>query len=530
MPMSVPDYQQQVSPSTPEIPKAQMPSAVPDAFGGDVAGAVAGVGKTITASADQLQEHIMQRLQQNMEMDVYNGEMGLRDQANKMLNSTDMITIKDKNGNPVDVPQGVLNRKGSLADGSYAEFKSSFDTAASAYQNQYKTASQKRLASFLSQRLQGYYSEQASKHEAVQSNLAFQQSNVTSQQSNIQLAGGTTDPSMISSLMDSNERLATVAAEHDGFDPKVEGKQSIDSTKGQVLQASLSKALQDSNGDPTSAMNLLTKLGDKVSPEKLSEMEKYVDTTSKSIKGATELAQTQGMVNNRIDMLTGLANQTINADNLPQVIGTTATKDPKLAEAIQTVVENKYNFQPNFKDKEAGSLQKILQGMVTSGNQKQLTDTLTSMLTTNGKDLTPDTLAVAVQAAVNMNKALPCIDGDSVPVAAEQNKTNAGLKALMAWDKNVGANDSSLYKSYFKDVGNKTDPTAAVANAQKNWILKNYPETAAMDDPPNMIVDKDSPIKLIFPRSTSVTANRVYNPKSGALENNSLIDTRKKEQ
>src|ERR1035437_3234074 len=251
MAVSVPDYQQQVQPVTPEVQKASFAQPIPEAFGGDVGAAISKMGGTIQASAEQIQTHLIQRQQQQQEMDVYNKLTDFRNQQNIRMNGDpndpNAMVTRNINGKNVSVPAGIMNRLGSSSQGAYQELSDGFKTDAKETLDSFNTPQQKMLASKLMNWDSRYYLDTASAHEAKQMNIAFENNNLTSQQSNIDLASKTGDPSLVAQYANNNKNLQILLSEHKGINPLLEGKNSIDSSVTAVIKSAIAGQINGGN-------------------------------------------------------------------------------------------------------------------------------------------------------------------------------------------------------------------------------------------------------------------------------------------
>jgi hypothetical protein len=502
--MTVPDYQESVAPETGIVPKVALPQVVPDAFGANVGEAVAGLGQKVEGAADQLQNHIIERVNQEKEMAVYQGEMQLRDTANKFLFGNDMVT-KKINGVDTPVPQGIVNRQGALAQGSYQDFTDNYNKASDAFVNSFPSAQQKRLASYLSQRNFGYYSELASRHEATQYRKNYNDTMTASMQGDMDIAKNALTVDDVKSSLNNVVPKAQALNRFNGVDQN----DKVDSIKGNVIQSAILGQLTQGNVD--NAYGILNNLKDQVSPKEFERLQGITDKSVKALQTQNKIQSDQSMVSNRIGALNGIATGEINWQNAPDMVSKIAPHDPELATAIQKVVDSKYDFTADTDPSKGAAaevpFQSMLKNMVNSSDQKGLTDMMIKDLGQTAGKISPTRLALYVQASIDRAKSLPLRDGDGAPVNYQQRQTDAGLKALMNWSTNSNAKTDQIYDSYLTDIKNKVDPTAAYNRAISTALMSSYPETAMMPDKPNVAVNGSNGMQFISGDTSKVKAD-----------------------
>lgn len=510
--MSVPDYEPQVSADVGSIPKPQVPQAVPEAFGENVGEAISGVGKTLESGADELQNHIVERLQQDHEMQVYQGEMTLRTTANNFLFSNDMTTQK-VNGVDTQVPQGILNRQGALASGSYQEFVDNYNKASDAYINSFPSASQRRLASYMSQRNFGYYSELASRHEATQYRQNFNDTMNGSIQSDMDLAKNALT---VKDVQDSVNSVVPKMQRLNAFNGKDEGDK-LDETKGAVVQSAILGQLQ--KNQPDLAYGILNSFKSQLSPKEYERLQGVTDKSVKALDTQNKIQADQSMVGNRVQMLNGVATGQINWQNAPDLVRQVAPQDPELATAIQKVVDAKYDFTASEDPSKGAEAQvpfeSMLKNMVNSKDQKGLTDMMINDLGNSAGKINPTRLALYVQSSIDRAKSLPLRDGDGSPVDYNQRQVDAGLKSLINWSTNSNAKTDQIYDSYLNDIKNKVDPSKAYDRAISTALMSSYPETAMMQNKPNAAINGANGMQFISGNKSDAKAD--YHIKDGEI-------------
>lgn len=463
-------------------------------FGEDVAASKAGIGETVKNAGEVLMGHAIERINQQHEMDVYNGEMDLRNKANKLLFGTDPVT-RNINGKNVDVPEGIMNRMGSNAVGAYDEFQSKYQALSSEYVSSYATPQQKRLASYLSQRLNGYYSEQGSRHEAQQRKVQFLSDNNNAMQGVDQLAGQTTDVNQVSELMDQKSRLSNLGFNYQGINPAVEGKKSVEYAKAETLRQSLNKSLMDNRGDPAAAVGILNKLQGKISTDEFERLQQYIPTTSKKISEEISYVQNKDMVQNRLSIVGGLASGSINVMSLDVNTRAAMAQDPELSNAINMAIA-----KPNPSRIAAGNAEnkawiESAKNILSQTNQKDMSDAILGFVK-SGKGVDFEKrLAIMIDVAKDHAKTLP-VDGSQTATSAvspqqsvantlKSSQVKSGLNEIDRYNKNTKSeNAGSNVENFLRLVNGGTSVKDALEQTKQHDFQKRYDGAATMPNVP----------------------------------------------
>ena len=99
----------------------------------------------------------------------------------------------------------------------------------------------------------------------------------------------------------------------------------------------------------------------------------------------------------------------------------------------------------------------------------------------------------------------------------------------MDWAKTADISDEQ--KSLLIDdavntfIENKDVPIDATFDSVvKKAVIRTNPELSSHKDVPNMVISKDSQIKFVFPKTTNIYPNRIFNPATGQLESNPEVN------
>jgi hypothetical protein len=97
------------------------------------------------------------------------------------------------------------------------------------------------------------------------------------------------------------------------------------------------------------------------------------------------------------------------------------------------------------------------------------------------------------------------------------------VTTLGNWADNSKINRADVFRVFQQQIAQGKELPDASDIAMKEAIKKNIPGAANLRDVPTAVVSKDSPLYYIFPGSTKVYPQKIFNPKTGALESNTEV-------
>lgn len=124
------------------------------------------------------------------------------------------------------------------------------------------------------------------------------------------------------------------------------------------------------------------------------------------------------------------------------------------------------------------------------------------------KNISVEKMSVLINEAQKRGKNLPLKINDLNPgegqkVNVKQKEEDANALAVMIFGRksNLSSNEiSNMYQIYANGLSDGKSPMEAYGEAIKQHVISVYPPAANMENPPNLILDENSPIRVIFPR------------------------------
>ncbi len=521
----VPTYTQQVSPATPNI---QIAPSIPkvDLSGGmsainKASEANINLGKTLTDIGAGIAKHAEEQIKLKNEQvgqGVYT--QYARDMQDKLF-SDQQQTVKI-NGQDVTRPVGVMNRELAQADGAHQELDDYyFGTARNQYLSQIPNAEVRGKVAAMMDTHYSTVRGTVMSHQAQQGRADLVNTFGSSVKQQVDDAYGASNPVALSTAIDN-----AVITQHNynqakGFDPATSDL-ALQATTASVVENSVMGKLKGT-GDVQEAKNLLESVKEKLSDKSYSDIKGKIRSSAKTIEEQAQHEATTTMVNNRFDMVNRIASGQLTWDNSGQTIKGVALVDKDLAEAMQQVVNSQGKYQPENQVNDV--YQKMVTGIFSSSSNQEISKFLIDAMNSagNGK-ISRDRLAILVNAATNRAKSLPTVNPDGVPLNPGQVAIDAGLKAANGWYESNGSKDLGVFDHYLSNIQAGKTPKESYDLAVKTSVVKEHPELAAHDDVPQMVIGKDSPIRLVFPNTTNIYPRRIFNPSTGKLEDNPQVN------
>lgn len=232
-------------------------------------------------------------------------------------------------------------------------------------------------------------------------------------------------------------------------------------------------------------------------------------------------------IKNEIEVISGAANGMIyGLDEVNAMVGNGEIR-PEIGKAYVKYITSPKSIMPELDDT---GYSKMVEGIFKAGNQDAIVSAIKDTLEggADGKAKQEDIQNLIALANMRANELYsPTQDG--IKPGSKQVEVDSLYKYVMDWAKNAKfdeAQKASLTSEWVNGLvsGNGADPKTVTDAVMKRAIIRQHPEVAALDDVPNMVISKDSPVRLIFPRSTNVYPRRIFNPKTGRLEANPEVD------
>lgn len=229
-------------------------------------------------------------------------------------------------------------------------------------------------------------------------------------------------------------------------------------------------------------------------------------------------------VDNRFDSITAISNGVFDINRADELMRHFAKTDPELAEAIKASASAGSEYFPQAENEAFAG---VVKDVFSSGTQEEVSDFLVRALRHNANgEISRDRLAIITSAAIQRAKSLGLSKNwaDAVMKDPVQAAIDAGVHSIMK-RLDAPADKNQTIADYLNLVKAGTKPKEAYDTAIKNSIIRQYPETVTMDNPPTMVVDKNTPIKYVFAKG-KISPSRVWNPKTKQFEPNKNAETR----
>jgi len=553
--MQVPILNRQVEQNPTLLSAPEISKAIPGAFGEDVAVATEKLGNSALQAGDSLARHIQwQNFQKGIDQ-VYEAHSKFANGLKDNLYSTDMEDIKNADGTiktnpdgtPMQQPVGILNRKGFGATGSALEVKqqaeSMIQQAKSTLPN--NPIIQRMFDRYASSTLDSVYNA-AVEHEAKEwrnGSITLKNSTIANMISQAELAQ---TPELLSKTIDNVAYASNQKADFAEMDDETRQK-TINDAVTRTMQSAIMGKL-NASGSADDARALLDGVKEKIPEETYDKLDAQITARGDVLERKANLEAAKQKISDRFDTINQLATGKIDMSNVDSVIMKLSKDDPELGEAVQKVIDNDGKLEASAEDE---SYQNLVKKIFSSGTKEEVSKFLIEALHARGNSqISKDRLAILVQAATDRANSLPTAyrvgqwqgekfvpgspmenlkkqpsptqkentgDGSYTP---KQNVVDAAIHSISQWGEQTGIKIGSAFTNFFQGIKDGKHPQQAHDDAIKQAIIEGHPEAAMQKEPPNMVVTSQGNTRLIFPKTTTVYPNRIYNPKTRQLELN----------
>ena len=516
--MKVPEAQQQVGYDTPQVPTPQFARPTPDTFGANVAEATARGGQQIQQIGEGLQNHIIQMNLWREQSDLYNAREDFRNKLEDSLYNTGTQTVKDAQGNEHQVPVGIANRTGFTAQGATAEFTKSAEGMKADYLKQFNNPRVQRQAARMFDGMVSGYRGQVARHEAQQIQEGTAATFLSATMNETKAAGNSTDPetlqNSIQGVKDSYMRYGAFK----GMDPE-----TINKNTSQWTMKAISNAVMhtlSSTTDPDKAKALLDSVKDELEPNDYDNISKNIDTGAINLQKQATRINDLTQNKNALDLFSGIATKGVDWKDLGDIDTLNVPEEVKMA--VKTALNAK--LPANVSTKSLGTVDpkykqfaSHMADILGGEDQNQVVKTMATALTNFGHGKTSqEEYNILAKLAVMRGNSLPCSEDakDGKTIDPKQVPIDAGAKSLMQFSQQSGLDGSSMFGHYVDAVQKGIDPKTAADDAKRIEVMKQYPQTVGMDEPPNMVLSPDGNIKAVFPESVTTYPSRIWNGKA----------------
>lgn len=172
----------------------------------------------------------------------------------------------------------------------------------------------------------------------------------------------------------------------------------------------------------------------------------------------------------------------------------------KFGSAYADVIKAQGEYQPQQPENE--NYPAFIDAIYKAKDKKELQNSLLGLLKDH-KNISQEKLSVLINGALQRGNALSLRPAQIDP---KQQEVDSAAMAVTNFGRRAGMSSnqiSDIYQNYNKDVSAGKTPKEAYENAINAHVVSQYPAAATMENPPNLIIDSNSPIRVIFPRKTN---------------------------
>lgn len=532
--MRVPQAEQSVGIDAINAPEIKAPSAVPGAFGEDVAVAVQNAGKAGLQAGTALANHIATENYWRAQATIADSSLKIKNQFQDMATSTEPMTTFKPGNAPSNTgpytppstsqdallgqPKGYLNRMGFNAGGSTADFIAKTQPIKEQFLAPYRK--DPRLLAEATSRFntvyESYYN-QVSGHEAVQYRQGMNNTFNAQTNSTIQSTAVATGPD---SLLAGIEQVKAATAQQ--YKYKGADDASIELATQKNIGDAVSKAVVSklqSTGDLGQAQAMLDVVKDQLPADRYEKISSMLATGHTRIQQQAQVATVQKQISGQANLLGQLANGKggwMNMDDMASLVQQGVVSE-KFARAYSDVVASKGGYQP--KEDRNTNFPQFIDAIYHAKDQTTLHDTLIDLMQQH-KNMSQDAMAVLINSAIKRSGSLP-LDAKFQSAAnsdPKQLNIDAGARAVANFGRRNGMDPNEigfLYSNYYSKVSKGTPVPQAIDEAQRQYAVAKYPAMATMEGTPTAIAGPNSGIKYLhFNSDVNVFPSRVWNPKT----------------
>jgi bifunctional DNA-binding transcriptional regulator/antitoxin component of YhaV-PrlF toxin-antitoxin module len=497
----IPVYNQQIEPVTANISQPDVLQRPPEqAFGGDVARAKA------TLATDVLNP-LAQRFKEKADFENQQYADGIENRMlndiNDQLYSQDEISV-NRNGQKVTIPKGILNRHGINAKDSIHDFNEWQRLNIPKYIEAIRDPELKRKFALKAHDYLQSTSNDIIRHEVKQDQIYKQDSADSFIKTKAQMAASAKTPEDLQKIIND------ISGSREGIDRYL-GKP--EDTIKLNKQADVKTAVENNVNsliiaDPTGvlAQKRLEEFKDQMNPKDYTSLKKGLGNTLKEITKSNQLSAVQAQIGNEVNYLTNYANGKNSWMTVSDI--SRDVRENKISSdfglALIDVIQSGGSFEPTKQGNE--NYPTFINGIYNAKDQVELQNTLTKLLQDH-KNISQEKMSVLINEAMKRGQALPTaisMQGNK-QIDPKQQEIDAGAMAVTNFGRRSGMSNNEiadLYQNYVNLLNKNKSVKEAYQEAININAKNQYPPSATFETPPNMILDENSPIRVIFPRGS----------------------------
>lgn len=523
-------YQQHIEPDAIQATTPEELHPVAAAFGGDIGAALEKGGDQVKSQIDILSTHLARMNYYRQQQDVMNKDTDFRTSYTDYLYNQKGTVTKNKataidpntatisdNGNiptggtidpnlNYEVPAAPMMRKGNEAWGATDD---SHSTGLQMIQERIQQAqaegmNQRSLSNLQRMMMNSFATLQSgvSKHEAEQldagqsQDMAARIGNLTNGSTSIQ------NPIAMGNQLDNIKETVNTLGDMKGWGQ--EERDLMITKHSQDAVQNFANTQLRATGNPQEVYDMLNKLetAGKIDPSINENVQQKISVGFSKMQEAQIRQQNVQFAHNDAQLVQDFANGKYSWSNANDLSGLAGTQNsPKMIEAMQKSLLSKNSGQPhNITDT---AFSNIVKDILDSSDKDTLNQRLVSLISTHGQDSQHD-LQILSRIAIDRNSQLNGINKDEGKTQnPAQINIEAALRQLGDWSDKSGLSYKNTVVDFMKQMGSNSgaiiDPKAAMMNAQRSEITRNYPNAVTQDAPPSMVIDKNGDTRKLFP-------------------------------
>ena len=479
----VPQYEQQVTIATPQLPVYQAPGQVREAFGENVQRANQQIGQAAGQLVQVFEDHLIKQEQERRLTELAKQETSVEDHLIKQEQERQLtelakqetsvrVGLQDKlfneeietvevNGQRVDRPKGILSRQMDQAQGATQEFDEWF---ARVRQQEVERAPTSKLAGMLGQQLDRIYTgtrDNIISHEAAQGKKSL----TTAVQANIeQQINAAYVVQTVPGLAGAMENIAISQSTLDrinGLDEKTSSLNIRAAQEKVVEKAILSSLNFDSSG--TTALELLQATKGKIPEESMDAFKQTIKKWSTKLTEDSKVAEKRAMIAKEAQIISGFAKGEYGLNNispLGQMIRNREIRPEAGAAIIKAIQSPRVKLLPTDEDKIA--FVEMARNIFENPEGEPLNDALIDVL--NGFSsghLGREKMELLIQVSRE---------------SGGKQTINNFFNSVERFSDSTDLDKGEAIAEYLREINNKTDPQTAADNVIRKILAGQSPQ------------------------------------------------------
>lgn len=264
-------------------------------------------------------------------------------------------------------------------------------------------------------------------------------------------------------------------------------------------------------------------------PEERYWAQNLADTNIRKQKEQVEYADKTAKISNEFNIIKGLAEGNFDKNNISEISKqiTAGNIRQEFGEAAIKYFSSPESVDPAGDDnKEAFAT--MVEQIFESGDKENVSKALIGVLN-GGADgrISKDDFGLLIRAATQRGGELTVLQGIKTSLTAGYKAGSPGAELALNFERLKEWNTQSknglaghTFKDFLLNVDAGLKPNEAADAAIKSSIVRLYPSMAGQKEMPNMVIDENSPVRVVFPRETKIYPNRIWDAGAKRFVNN----------